>query len=238
MNNDYYYTKRNNGTVYRYRIEQDTDPINPREDYDNACKLYLWWNGYNLGDDKGKDMPSDILNDLIEKYLPDTDEDLYYDKTCNEKRQLLQKASDKVKIFLVFVYEHGGITISMAMDYPFNDRWDSGIGGYVIAEKETFEEYGIDWDKAWDIAEGEVKTYDMYLKGEVYETWEDTYVGNGEWDEDTDICGGYFSNKWGRELATEILGELIPEDEVDEALAEYDRKEKAKSEYGLWLLGA
>ena len=68
MNNDYYYTKGNNGTVYRYRIEQDTDPINPREDYDNACKLYLWWNGYNLGDDKGKDMPGDILNDLIEKY--------------------------------------------------------------------------------------------------------------------------------------------------------------------------
>ena len=167
-----------------------------------------------------------------------TDEDLYYDKTCNEKRRLLQKANDKVKIFLVFVYEHSGITISMAMDYPFNDRWDSGIGGYVIAEKETFEEYGIDWDRAWDIAEGEVKTYDMYLKGEVYEAWEDTYVGNGKWDEDTDICGGYFSNKWGRELATEILGELIPEDEVDEALAEYDRKEKAKSEYGLWLLGA
>lgn len=36
----------------------------------------------------------------------------------------------------LWLYDHGGITISCSHCYPYNDRWDSGQVGWIIAEKE------------------------------------------------------------------------------------------------------
>ena len=232
---NYYYIKRN-GKVYRYQIAVDEYPLNPREDYDNACKMYIWWNRYILGDDKGKDSPQDILEDLMETYLPEID---YEDMSLNQMQMALNsKASDKVKIYPIYVYEHGGITISMGNGYPYCDRWDGGIGGFMICERETFDEYGTKWERAYDIANGEVDDYDMYLTNSVYEYFEDTYVGDGEWEYDTDHCGSYFSKKWGNDLAKDVLetDTLLTEEEMEKACEEYDRKETEKAEYGLYLM--
>ena len=234
--NEYYYQKAEDGKVYRYRIERDEDPINPREDYVNAslCDMYIWWDGYSLGDNEGYGSPYDALAKLIEKYLPDVD---YEDMTTNKMRMTLQsKAADKVKIYPIFVYEHSGITISMSNDYPYNDRWDAGCGGFIVAEKEAFDRCECNWDMAYEIAEAEVEEYDMYLCGECYGWIEDVYEGDGEWDEHEDSCWGYLSRKRGKELAEYILGELITEEEAEEACREYDRMEMQKAEYGLRMM--
>lgn len=232
---EYYYQKSQKGTVYRYRIEQDEEPWNPRED-DNICEMYIWWNGYNLGDYKGKDMPGDKLNDLIEKYLPDEAEEMYDTSVRDKMLKLQSKVYDKLRVLPIFVYEHGGITISLGNDYPYNDRWDAGMGGFIIVEREVLEENGIDWEKAYEVAEGEVEMYDMYLLGECYGYIMDIYEGNGEWEEHEDSCWGYFSRKYGKELATEIIGEVITEEEAMEAMVLYDCRKEKNAEYGLWLM--
>lgn len=37
----------------------------------------------------------------------------------------------------LYLYDHSGITISCSHCYPYNDRWDSGQVGWIIADKET-----------------------------------------------------------------------------------------------------
>lgn len=230
---DYYY-RTEKGNVYRYRIERDNDPISSPRDWDNMCSMYIWWNHYALGDDTNGKSMWDKLAELMEDYLPDTD---YEDMTEREMSlALMLKATDKVRIYWIFVYEHSGIAISLRNNYPFNDRFDSGVGGFMVVDRETIEKNGCNWEDAYEIAEGEVNTYNCYLMGNVYGYFEDTYIGNGEWDEDTDSCWGYLSEKYGLDLVTEIIGAPISEEEAEKAMEEYDRKAEQKAEYGLRLM--
>ena len=58
----------------------------------------------------------------------------------------------------------------------FSCPWDSGQVGWVfVSKKKVREEYGVKRiteslvEKVTEILKGEVKTYDMYLTGELYE---------------------------------------------------------------------
>jgi len=228
----YYYQKGADGTVYRYTINRDTEyDFNPRDDYGNVCRMNMWWNNYGMGDENKSF--GEVMVELCDKYLPDYD---YGDVSWHEMMLELQtKVNDRLRIYPIYVYEHSGITISMADGFPYNDRWDGGIGGLMIAEKETFDEYEVDWGHVYDVAKGEVDMYDMYLQGEVYEYWMETYIGDGEWEENGNETG-YFSRKYGDELAEEILGKCITEDEVTAAMLQYDLREQQKAEYGMWLM--
>ena len=66
-----------------------------------------------------------------------------------------------------YAYIHGGITISTG---SFNDPWDSGCAGVIAIERDrAIEEWGEDYeDKAIACMEGEIKTMDMFLTGDVY----------------------------------------------------------------------
>jgi len=45
------------------------------------------------------------------------------------------------KYFPIYLYDHSGLTISTQ---PFNDRWDSGLLGYIYVTKERVrKEYGV-----------------------------------------------------------------------------------------------
>jgi hypothetical protein len=87
----------------------------------------------------------------------------------------------------LFLYDHSGITISLS---PFHCPWDSGQVGFVIVRKEKIlKEYGKKRfskflkKRAYDIAEGEVQTYDQFLRGEIY---------GYRIDEDGDSCWGFY----------------------------------------------
>ena len=139
---------------YSIEVHYDEDPSNPR-DWDNLGTMVLFWNRYNLGDEK---------TDPTGEY-----------KMSKEEAQEFCNRKDIISL-PIFVYEHSGITIRTSnAGYPFNDRFDAGCGGYIYITKEKIrKEYGwknITKKRAEQIAkylEGEVETYDEYLTGQVY----------------------------------------------------------------------
>lgn len=276
---DYYYYKEN-GNLYRFRIEYDEMPSNPREFDGYIGTLNLWWNRYALGDNEGKGDPDEILDEIIRENVPEevlikkalngdfnTPQYEFYKKgeglmpeeydhylaltpngntyvvpadefvdeilsemKRNEKMILLQSY---IVLLPCFIYEHSGLSISCSnTSYPFNDRWDAGTAGFIYATKEKcFEQWGReidDWEsEAQKDLVAEVELYDQYLKGECYGYILDEYdPEDGEWNERVESCYGYFSGKWGKELAREIANDgITSEPFISEADAEAEMEE-------------
>jgi hypothetical protein len=68
----------------------------------------------------------------------------------------------------IYLYDHSGITINTA---PFACKWDSMQIGYIYVDKERLKKERLDKCEDKEIYKylnSEVKTYDNYLRGEVY----------------------------------------------------------------------
>jgi hypothetical protein len=104
--------------------------------------------------------------------------DNIFTMTCWHRRYNLgDHQSDDAEMFRVrrmkharplYLYDHSGITISLT---PFNDQWDSGQVGFIYATTKTLRKnLGYNYTDAQVQAamESEVKTYDQWLRGEVY----------------------------------------------------------------------
>lgn len=238
----YYYFKNEEGALFRFRIEQDTEPWNPRFDMDgNIGTMNLYWSRYSLGDNQGKDDADETLNDIIRENVPEdkyTDDNLDYDWSRSKKMKLLMSY---VVLLPCYIYEHSGLAISCSnVNYPFNDRWDSGMAGYIYTTKERCShEWGMEitddsWrERAIKELEAEVENYDMYLKDECYGYISEQYK-DGEWI-DGDSCWGYYSSKWGEDLAREIADDgitgepFISEEEAEEYMKELDVMAQAET---------
>ena len=138
-------------TSYELVVEHDNEPMNPRTDWDNITTIVSFHKSYDIGDKheyKHEDFDS-------------------WDEM--EKQILLD-----YKVLLIkplYMYDHSGITISTS---PFGCQWDSGQVGFVfIDEKQLNKMCGKDFERGDEklnlILEGEVKTYDEYLTGQVYQ---------------------------------------------------------------------
>ena len=112
---------------------------------------------------------------------------LYYveDLTIPQCQSLLYPYLVSLPLWL---YDHGGITISCGdRVYPYNDRWDSGLVGWIVYARQKDD--GEDWrENAFARMRAEVEEYDHYLTGEVYGF---TLYENGE---ETDSCWGYYGD--------------------------------------------
>ena len=150
-------------------IEYDENPENPRE-WDNLCEIHHWHKRCNLGD----------------VYHPDTE-------SVEEMLAIAKRQGDIV--MALHCYEHGGITISLQTFYgrvpQGHYEFDSGqVGFVVVRRKKMLEEFGGKTftaklkKRAKEIAEAEVKTFDAYLRGEIY-----GYIV----DYDGDSCCGFYS---------------------------------------------
>lgn len=89
--------------------------------------------------------------------------------TIDDLKELLGEREDLV-ILPLFLFDHSGITMST---HDFGDRWDSGQVGWIYADREMIEKnYGAvnkeTVQKAEELLEGEVESYNMYLRGECY----------------------------------------------------------------------
>ena len=123
---------------------------NPRTSQDNAVTIASWHRRYSLGDVQPNESPDAYMTDnKINK------------KTC--------------VILPVYMYDHGGITISTSHTYPYNDMWDAGQVGFIyISKKNAVKEWGKKIftkaveKKAIACLASEVKTYDDFLTGNVY----------------------------------------------------------------------
>ena len=128
-------------------IEQDIDPVDPR-DWDNLGTMVCFHKRYNLGD----------KNDL----------DLDDFNSWEELEEYLMEEEGAVVMLSLRLYDHSGISMSTSTRYPYNCPWDSGWIGLIYRTQEKLNETGTDKKTAEDILEAEVKTYDQYLRGDIY----------------------------------------------------------------------
>ena len=233
--NEYYYYKEKNEELYRFRIETDNDPWNPRYDCDGNVGHMMCWNRWHqLGDYKDNKYsdPYEFLYDLMEQ---NSSRD-YYDIREMEVTDMLNYLERKGYYFIpLAIYDHSGVTMWCGSKWShFDAQWDCSDVGWIYTTKKEILECGgclkgkRKWRKVtkrnWREAaqkwlENEVKTYDQYLTGEVYGYISEKWNGY-DW-EDYDSCWGYYSNKWGDDLAREIANDgitsqpFISEDEME-----------------------
>lgn len=130
---------------YSLEIYPDDDPESPRE-WDNLGKMICLHSRYSLGDEhdyKSKDYNGwDEIEDQIKQDNPD----------C--------------LIRPLYLMDHSGLSISMG---PFGCPWDSGQIGFIFITKERMvEELKGSVERAEEVLEAEVETYNQYLQGDIY----------------------------------------------------------------------
>lgn len=153
-------------------IVHETDPESPRT-WDNLGTMICVHRRYNLGDfqaDSNLECLQQIADDLgITEIIEDLE---MYEEIYNDEEQLQDwiKSREDFVILPLYLYDHGGITMSTS---GFSCRWDSGQVGYIYCPtNKILKEYGntnlSTLTKVEDILEDEVKTYDQYLTGDTY----------------------------------------------------------------------
>lgn len=154
----------------RVRIVADSDPCNPRTEWDGHVGRMICFHGnYNLGDKHSYDA-DDCMKALACEASPDIEEkidrleDTIYSKLWDRASRLGYKSledrysyadswvsprvnaliesalSDGYVILPLYLYDHSGISMSVGRDYPFNCPWDSGQVGVIVCDKKTIIE--------------------------------------------------------------------------------------------------
>lgn len=184
----------------RYEIKTDSNPMNPRKEFDNVGEMICFHSRYTLGDEHSFSNPDDVIQSLLSEV---TDEEI--EQASNSKIGVLENRG--FVILPLYLYDHSGITMSVE---PFSCPWDSGQVGWIYATPEKIQdEWNGDKTKAENYLRGEVKTYDQYLTDEVYgyiiETRE---TDEDEWEEH-DSCWGYFGHQYCEDEVKSIVKGMV-----------------------------
>lgn len=68
-------------------------------------------------------------------------------------------------IFPVFAYIHSGVSLSLTnKTYPFNDKWDVSMNGFVLVSKDLTEYE----EEAMSYAENLIISWNQYLLGDIH----------------------------------------------------------------------
>ena len=162
--------KDKEGVEYTLEIERDYHAESPRE-WDNVCTMVCWHRHYSLGDKHNYNNADEFFEDILHNVCGMKYED--FEELSTREKYKLASESGKIYIKELNLYDHSGITVSTSSGYPYNDRWDSSTVGFIYVTKKTLEECGIVTKENWkEIAdqclENKMKTYDQYLRGDVY----------------------------------------------------------------------
>ena len=156
-------------------IRQEDQPQNPRTSFDNAGVMVCFHWRLSLGDKHS---------------YSHTDYDGW-----NEMERAISRKENVAVILPLYLYDHSGQTISTK---PFNCRWDSGQVGFIyMTKKQAISEFGKKLctakvrEKALNLLQGEVETYDQYIKGEIYEF----EVKRIDTKDSLDTCSGFFGDE-------------------------------------------
>lgn len=162
---------------FRVEIDQDQDPMSPRDDDSPGARLVMWGKNYDFPNDAGIDIGS------------------YYGWAAIE--QMLQERDDVLVTAPIWVYDHSGIAFKTGeRTYPFDDRWDSAQCGVAYVDRKTWADcMGTEWtgsdeqrQQALKLIAGDVETYGQYVNGEVY-GYTVTDPADGEV---VDSCWGFY----------------------------------------------
>lgn len=170
------------------RLHWDSDPQNPRRDYDPLGHLIAWWNRYDLGDAAPAEMGYPTPDDFRE-----------YAKSKEMRGALIMP---------VFVYEHSGITMKVGTGYAC--PWDSGQAGWVwMTRAEVHKEFGrgpAAFRQARKALTASIREYADYLEGQVYGV---TVVNEEGERVESDECWGFIGYDYAQEEARRILAGAI-----------------------------
>lgn len=194
------------------KIYRDTDCENPRN-WDNLGTIAYKHSRYTLGEETIDD-PIDWLEGKLE--LDNKRE--YTNKRLEELEELF---FEKFIAKPLYLYDHSGITIKTS---PFSCPWDSGKVGYIYMEREEAEKQG--WSEDWlngrtiegaakDILDGEVETFDQYIRGDVY-----AFQIVDENDDVVDCYGGFYGDNWEENGMTDYIPKEF-HDQLDNIEVEY-----------------
>jgi len=173
--------------MYTLKIEIDNYPLNPRTEWDNATHMAFFHNRYTLGD---SDVPfnSDDFDswEKIKKHIKN-----HLDAVC----------------LPVYIYDHGGVSISTT---PFSCRWDSGQIGFVYMTRDEIRKaYGVKritkavLEKAYTLMQAEIDVYDAYLRGDVY-----GYIIEDEDGNEVSSCWGFYGYDYCQQAGQAELDQL------------------------------
>jgi len=131
------------------------------EPEDFEIKIFQFSSKYSFGTPHNYDDKSEIIEDFNE---------------------------DEFNIFLLKAYDHGGLSLSLTNEYPYNCGWDSY--GYLVAPKEL----------KFSVLKSYLDTYNNWLNGYCF-GWivceeEDLFNAKGEfvtkYENEIDSCWGYY----------------------------------------------
>lgn len=198
------------GKQYVLQMQQDPDPIDPREFDDPSCRfshMYCWHKRYNIGDQNPWPSFEKLLENLAETYDIDPEK---------SQTEILEELKPNVCLLPIWAYEHSGITIT-AKDrvYPYNDRFDSGCIGCIYTAKHEFNALHVNnetiikpdewYENAKTCLQQEVETYDQYLCNEVYDYALYEENEHGGYDE-IETCGNFFGSDMEKSGIMESVG--------------------------------
>ena len=179
---------------YRLEVEIEHDPMNPREERDNLGTMVCFHKNYSLGDKTG--LKSDDF---------DSWEDL---------QKYLYRVEDAAIVLPMYMYDHSGITINTT---GFSCGWDSGQIGFIYVPKEKIrKEYNCKRisNKLKETVKGylvgEVKIYDDYVTGNVYQF----KVENIETEEELDSCCGFYGTDFIHNGLLDYVSDYFTEAEI------------------------
>jgi hypothetical protein len=178
---------------YELKVVQDESPESPRE-WDNVTTMVC-----------------------IGKYGYLGDKHEYKRDNFDSWEELKEQICEDYNVFMIkplYVYEHGGITISTS---PNSCRFDTSFVGFIfIEEKNWISMMGEDMDRSDErlerIIDGDIETYDKYLQGEVYqyEVYEVEECSLGHTHKTyVEGCGGYFDEEDCRSEGERIIDSLL-----------------------------
>ena len=214
--NEAFRTEPKNGLIGVGYYEES--PSNPQKDWDEFGEiLYLERSRYVLG---GRGVSNEEMRETAE----------------NPENIVLP----------VYAYVHGGATISTG---AFSCQWDSGQSGIVwISKADALKEHG--WkiltakrrEKVLEMLRGTVKTFDMYLTGEVYDLRIVRLDEDGEPDNSdiVDSVGDYFGHEGAEEELQRMLDAEVKreEDAAAKEAARVEAEADAKQERFEFARGA
>lgn len=170
--------------TYNVKIEQDIEPDNPR-DWENMGTMLCWHKRYTLGDENNyKHSNFSSWEDL---------------------EATIDKEEDSVVIFPLYMYEHGGVTISTT---PFSCHWDSGRIGLIFVRREDVLKEKLSLKQVEEYLRQEVATYDQYLTGDVW-----GYTIEDEEGECLESCWGFFGREFCEQEAAQQV-EVFKKQEI------------------------
>jgi len=186
------------------QVIQDENPESPRT-WDNLGTMVCWHRNYELGDNHKFDDNDDFM-----RTLANADDD-----SEESDQELLTKINQTHVILPLYLYDHSGITMNTE---GFSCRFDSGQVGWIFCSLEkatenwpgykTWEDTMPDWHNPGQqitlreaterCLEGEVKTFDQYITGDVYgfkliERKDCIYCGVNH-ERELDSCWGFFGD--------------------------------------------